>query len=52
MEIAKWIFLILIIGFALWLVIDTTIWAVKKIKAKKQEKLEQQNQIIDNNDNK
>ena len=43
----KWVILIVIIGLTLWLAIDTTIWAIKKIKAKKQEK-----QKIDNNDSK
>ena len=40
MEVAKWIVLIAIIGLAIWLVVDTTIFAVKKIKAKKQKQLE------------
>lgn len=40
MEVAKWIVLIAIIALAIWLVVDTTIFAVKKIKEKKKKQLE------------
>lgn len=52
MTVFKWILLILVIGLAVYLVIDTTIYAVKKIKAKKKAQLEKQNEVIDNNDSK
>ena len=40
----KWVILILTIGLCIYLTIDTTIYIVKKVKAKKQRKLEQQNE--------
>lgn len=52
MEVIKWIILVLIIGLCIYLVVDTTIFAVKKIKAKKEKKQEEQNNQIDMNDSK
>lgn len=52
MEVVKWILLLGMIALATWLVIDTTIFVVKKVKEKKAKKLEQQNKIINNNDSK
>lgn len=52
MEVVKWIILLALIGICVWLVVDTTIFAVKKIKEKKAKKLGKQNEIIDNNDSK
>ena len=41
--IGKIILLVVIAGFVTWLTIDTTIWAVKRIKAHKQEKQKKNN---------
>lgn len=38
MEVVKWIATFLVVGLAVYLTIDTTIWAVKKFKKKKQDK--------------
>lgn len=45
----KWVILILTIGLCIYLTIDTTIYIVKKVKAKKMAKLEQK---ADNNESK
>lgn len=52
MEVVKWILLLGLIALSVWLIVDTTIFAVKKVKEKKAKKLEKQNEIIDNNDSK
>ena len=40
--VLKIIVLVALAGLVLWLTIDTTIWAIKKIKAHKKEKSDQQ----------
>lgn len=42
MNVVSLIFLIVSAGLVLWLIIDTTIWAVRKSKAKKQVKKDDQ----------
>lgn len=49
MMVFKWIILILVIGLTLWLVIDTIVWLIKRVKQKKLEKLQKlNNQAISN----
>lgn len=49
MTVVKWILLIGLIALTIWLVVDTTIYVVKKVKKKKLAKKSHDN-FIDNND--
>lgn len=40
MSVAGWIIFAIICAFTLWLLIDTLIWVIKRIKAKKQQRIE------------
>ena len=50
MEVFKIILLVGLIGLTLWLIIDTTIWFIKRFKQRKLEKLKKQNDEVINND--
>lgn len=40
MNVVGWIVFALICAFTLWLLIDTLIWVIKRIKAKKSQRIE------------
>lgn len=48
MKVVGIIVLVVLIAFSLWFAIDTTIYAVKKVKAKKQDKANKENIEKDN----
>lgn len=40
MNVVGWVIFVVICAFTLWLLIDTTIWVIKRIKAKKSQRIE------------
>lgn len=52
MEVFKYILFFALLGLVIWLTIDTVIYIVKKVKAKKLKQKQQANQISNNDENK